>query len=234
MRIDQLALGRVSLPDFHPAAPGFDDIYAFLVRDPTSCILIDTGVGVGNTLIDRLYRPESVDLAAALAGVGASLGDVTAVVNSHLHFDHCGNNPLFPGVPIFVQEAELEAARAKGYTVPEWIEFPGANLEPVRGSYSISPHIELLPTPGHAPGHQSVIVRRRGGVEIVAAQSAYSAAEFQLFVELDPSDTALQPHLDLNASWSRSAYVASLSAIQELDPRRVLFSHDAQAWERAA
>ena len=63
------------------------------------------------------------------------------------------------------------------------------------------------------------------------AQAAYSAAEFQLFHELEPSNPALQPHLELNASWSRDAYLASLQELQRLRPERAYFSHDPEAWE---
>ena len=73
-----------------------------------------------------------------LAKVGVSPGDITAIVNSHLHFDHCGNNSAFPGVPIYVQQAELKAAKEPHYTVPEWVWFPDAKYVPVQGTHSIS------------------------------------------------------------------------------------------------
>jgi glyoxylase-like metal-dependent hydrolase (beta-lactamase superfamily II) len=234
VQITQLRLGQVTLPEFHPAAPGTDTIFAFLVREQANCVLVDTGVGTGSETIRKLYRPECRDLAAVLAEAGASLGDVTAVVNSHLHFDHCGNNSLFPGVPIFVQQAELDAAQEQHYTVPEWVDFPGVNFAPIRGRHSLSDRLELVPTPGHTPGHQSLLVRSDDGIEIVVAQAAYSTAEFRLFHQLDPSDPAFQSHLDLNASWSREAYLASLRELQQLRPQRAFFSHDAEPWERAA
>ena len=119
VEVTPLKLATLELPDFHPEAPGLDTIYGFLVRDADECILVDTGVGAGSDLIDRLYKPDRVDLEVALEGVGVSLDQVTAIVNSHLHFDHCGNNSLFPDVPIFVQQQELEAAQDPHYTVAE-------------------------------------------------------------------------------------------------------------------
>ena len=80
-------------------------------------------------LIEKLYRPRRVPLDEVLVSRGAELGDVVAVVNSHLHFDHCGGNRLFPGVPIHVQRAEYEATRTPHYTVREWVDFPGACYE---------------------------------------------------------------------------------------------------------
>lgn len=206
--VTPLRLAELELPDFHPEAPGLDVIFGFLVRDSGNCILVDTGVGAGSPLIDRLYKPNCVELADALARAGASLREVTAIVNSHLHFDHCGNNSLFPDVPIYVQQAELDAARQPHYTVSEWVEFPGANYVPVQGRHSISSRLELLPTPGHTPGHQSLLVHAGEHVEIIVAQAAYTAAEFQAFqsdgVGLpDTRDSpALQAFLESNATWS--------------------------------
>jgi glyoxylase-like metal-dependent hydrolase (beta-lactamase superfamily II) len=232
VEIRPLRLGRVTLPDFHPAAPGVDPIQAFLVRDGDDRILVDTGVGAGNDLIDGLYRPDLVSLPDALAELDVRVGDVAAVVNSHLHFDHCGNNRLFPGVPIFVQQDELEASRQPHYTVPEWVDFPGACYRPIRGRHALSAHLELIPTPGHTPGHQSLVARSAVGVEIVVAQAAYSSSEYALVRERAASDPVLEPHLRLNASWSRERYLASLDALERLRPNRAYFSHDQKVWER--
>src|SRR5881628_2459219 len=53
--------------------------------------------------------------------------DLAFVINTHLHFDHCGGNRLFPGVPIHVQARELADARSlHDYTIREWVDFDGA------------------------------------------------------------------------------------------------------------
>jgi N-acyl homoserine lactone hydrolase len=54
------------------------------------------------------------------------------VVNTHLHFDHCGGNHLFAGRPIYVQRQEFDDARTEDdYTIREWVEAPGLRYEPV-------------------------------------------------------------------------------------------------------
>jgi len=235
--VHPVRLARIELPDFHPAAPGSDDVYGFVVRDGVHCVLVDTGVGADHPGIARLYRPEIMDLEETLEGVGASVHQVTAVVNSHLHFDHCGQNARFPGVPIYVQEAELEASRRPYYTVPEWVDFPGARYELIRGAYALSERLELRPTPGHTPGHQSLIVHTRHGIEIVAAQAAYTRAEFDRFQDVgiarldDCGAPELAACLSENAGASREDYVDSLVGLRELRPRRVYFSHDPEPWE---
>ena len=226
LEVQTLRLARLHLPDFHPLAPGTDEVCAFLVRDGPECVLVDTGVGADEALIERLYRPERVDLAQALDAVGASLDEVTAVVNSHMHFDHCGNNRLFPGTPIYAQQAELDASTQRGYTVPDWVDFEGALYVPVSGTQAISEHLELVPTPGHTPGHQSLCVRTPEGTEIVVAQAAHTGAEFQSFVSGDFE----MPE----GHWSPEAYVSSLEALAALEPTRAFFSHDPRGWHAGA
>jgi glyoxylase-like metal-dependent hydrolase (beta-lactamase superfamily II) len=233
--LQQIRLAEFELPDFHPEAPGTDTVFGFLVREGNACILVDTGLGSGSALIDRLYKPRRIELADALAEADVSVREITAIVNTHLHFDHCGNNRLFPGVPIFVQAAELEAAQQPHYTVSEWVDFSGANYVPVRGAYSLSENLELLATPGHTPGHQSMVIRLQGRTDIIVGQAAYTAAEFELFYqrrneELSP---ALARWVETNATWSAEAYVASLAALGQVRPDRAFFSHDQVAWKPA-
>jgi N-acyl homoserine lactone hydrolase len=236
VEIVPLRLAELRLPEFHPEAPGTDTVYGFLVRDRDESVLVDTGIGIGNRWIDRWYEPRRFELSAALRGVGASLGDVIAVVNTHLHFDHCGGNSLLPGVPIFVQQAELEAARSRHYTVRSWVEFPGANYVPVRGAHAISEHLTVIPTPGHTPGHQSLLVESRSERDLVVGQAAYTAAEFQSFAEHAANradDGSLDRYVQSNATWSAQAYVASLGQLRRARPDRAYFSHDPTVWKRA-
>src|SRR5438045_6453613 len=75
--------------------------------------------------------------------------DVASVINTHLHFDHCGGNRLFPGVPIHVQARELADARSlHDYTIREWVDFDGATYVEHVGEVELLPGIRLLPAPG--------------------------------------------------------------------------------------
>ena len=102
---------------------------AFAIVQPRGVTLFETGVGqphhalAPSKLGAWLHERDSVvarSIEPELGRHGIDLSDVRAIVNSHLHWDHCGGNPLFPGVPIYVQAAEREAARRGGraYTVP--------------------------------------------------------------------------------------------------------------------
>ena len=107
-----------------------------------------------------------------------------------MHFDHCGGNRLFPGIPIHVQRRELEAVREPDYTIPEWVEFEGATYVELDGEAEIVPGVRVLPTPGHTPGHQSVLVDTDDGLVVVAGDVAYRWEDF---------DAAAGPLLALGA-----------------------------------
>src|SRR4029079_14241303 len=92
------------------------------------------------------------------------LAGVDVVVNTHLHFDHCGRHPLFAGRPIYVQRQELQDARTEdAYTIREWVEAPGVRYEAVDGEFELLPGLRLVPAPGHTRGMQVVVVETGGG-----------------------------------------------------------------------
>ena len=121
-----------------------------MVEHPGGRILVDTGMIDSTPELDEDWHPtiypERIPREVAL------------VINTHLHFDHCGGNRLFSGIPIYVQRRELEAAREPDYTIREWVEFDGATYVELDGEAEIVPGVRVLPTPGHTPGHQSVLV----------------------------------------------------------------------------
>jgi glyoxylase-like metal-dependent hydrolase (beta-lactamase superfamily II) len=149
---------------------------------------------------------------------------VVAVVNSHLHFDHCGGNPLFPGVPIYVQPAEYEASRTPMYTVPDWVDFPGANYIHRAGDHEVVPGVRVLATPGHAPGHQSIAAETPRGTVILVGQAVYSPEEYE---HIDKNGT-LPPDKPGDDS---EEYLRSARRLTAMRPSRVHFSHDRAVWD---
>ncbi len=180
-------------------------------------------VGGDHPGIEALYRPERWPLADRLGELGIAAADVALVINTHLHFDHCGDNRLFPGKPIFVQAAEYEAAHAPGYTIPDWVDFPGANYDLVEGEREVLPGLTLIPTPGHTSGHQSVLLETGEGRIVIAGQAAYTAAEYA-----NPEEAHAR---GLDSAWDREKSLESLTRLRELGPQRVYFSHDPMVWE---
>ncbi len=205
------------LPPEHPLIGTRGEVFGFAVLHREGLVLFDTGVGAPHPLIDPLYQPERHSLADALARHSHQLGDVAYIVNSHLHFDHCGNNPSFPGVPIYAQVKELEAARDPWYTVREWVEFPGAEVREIDGDYDLGGGIRILFTPGHTSAHQSLVVDTADGTVVLAGQAIYSAQDCKRIA------------VDTSAPIDRE--VMSARQLLALGPRRMHFSHDRDVWE---
>ena len=156
--------------------------YLHVIDHPEGRILVDTGMIDSRPELDKEWQPRIYPDRIPR--------DVACVINTHLHFDHCGGNRLFHGVPIHVQRRELEAAREPNYTIPEWVEFQGAAYVELDGLAEIVPGVRVLPTPGHTPGHQSVLVDTEDGLVVVADDVAYRWDDFD---EAGSSILALGP-----------------------------------------
>src|SRR5262245_56072942 len=154
-----LHLAKLHLPEEEkwPAGMPFP-VVAHAITHRDGVFLFDTGFGSGRADLDEELSPERRPMPDALAEHGIEMGDVTAVANCHLHCDHSGQNGLFPGRPIFVQRREWAMVHEPDYTVPEWIDRPDLTYEVHDGEVEVAPGLRLIPTPGHAPGHQSLVV----------------------------------------------------------------------------
>ena len=86
-----------------------------------------------------------------LGELGLGVADVTRVVNTHLHFDHCGQNFLFGDVPILVQRAAYEPAVAEAGYAREFVDRPGLRYELLDGDAEPAPGLRLIVAPGMRP-----------------------------------------------------------------------------------
>ncbi|MDX6281287.1 MAG: N-acyl homoserine lactone hydrolase [Kribbellaceae bacterium] len=129
-------------------------VYIHVIDHPQGRVLVDTGMTTLHPLVadmdPRIHRLTKEQLDPA---------SIDIVVNTHLHFDHCGGNHLFAGKPIYVQRQELaDALSQQEYTVREWVEAPGVEYVPVDGELELLPGVRLVPGPGHTRGSQLVLV----------------------------------------------------------------------------
>jgi N-acyl homoserine lactone hydrolase len=220
-----LEMAQFTFADDEPLAGQTGVVIAYLVRHAAGILLFDTGFGIGNAELDAYYKPRARRVDDALADVGVAVSDVGAVVNCHLHVDHAGQNLAFPGVPTYVQPQEWEIAHTTEHTILEWIDYPGARYLQVAGDHEPVEGIRVLATPGHTPGHQSLLVETDEGRTILAGQAVYTAGEW-----------AGNP--DAREGRSRApdvaAYDRSIERLKALRPDRVLFGHDRAAWTASA
>ncbi len=114
--------------------------------------------GIGNAEIEATFSPRVRPIEDALGEHGISLADVTAAANCHLHFDHSGQNVRLKGIPIFVHRREWAMVHEPDYTIAQWIDAPGLTYEVLDAETEVAPGLRLVPTPGHSPGHQSLII----------------------------------------------------------------------------
>lgn len=151
-----------------------------LIESPGKKILVDTGVGdkLSAKRKEILNLERQKGLLENLKDKGVNPKEVTVVINTHLHADHCGGNtiveagrtiPAFPQADYWVQEEEWEAAqhpneRTRAAYLPENYEplQEGGNLRLIRGDTSITSEVRCIVTPGHTRGHQSVVIESEG------------------------------------------------------------------------
>jgi N-acyl homoserine lactone hydrolase len=222
--IRRLHLGYFTRPDDDPLAGERIFVCAYLIRHPDGLLLFDTGIGEGHEEAERLYRPLRRSLIDALEKVAVAPGDVQVVANCHFHLDHCGGNSNFPGVPVFAQAKEYEAAHVDDYTVPALVDFPGARFELHDGEADVLPGIRIVPTPGHVPGHQSLVVRTNEGTVVMLGQAFNFASDF--------ARAQYSWHLEAEGEAGGPMYPDWIRRVQEFDPQRVLFAHDVAIWEK--
>jgi glyoxylase-like metal-dependent hydrolase (beta-lactamase superfamily II) len=150
-------------------------IPAYLIETGEERILVDTGLHPAMAAdAPRHYgQPDALalfqlELTASIAEQ-VDLATITKVVMTHLHFDHAsGLAQLPPSIPIFIQRREWEAghdkaAVAKNFYLPLDYSTIDEQVVLVDGDHDLlgDGSIQLLSTPGHTPGHQSVRVGER-------------------------------------------------------------------------
>lgn len=212
LAVHPLHLADVTYPEGHPEAGKTGPVYAFAIAGPAGFVLVDTGIGPEHPAIDEAYRPQRYNLVEALRTAGCN-GKPEAIILSHLHFDHCGQAAGFEGLPLYVQRAEREAAKQPGYTIPERVDFPDANYVLLDGEHEACEGVRIIPTPGHTPGHQSVVVDAEEGTVVIAAQAAQDLDAWQLYLSGD--------HRAFSGEEA-----ASLGRLAAIGPTAVYFSHD--------
>src|SRR5450756_2918934 len=121
-------------------------VHGFVIKHPTEgAILVDTGVGYPTELLPE-WKVVNRHAADALAEHGLSPADVRIVINSHLHFDHCGQNAVFKHAPFYVQRAELDRARSANNIVSQRSDLSGARFDLLAGDAQTAQGVRVVAT----------------------------------------------------------------------------------------
>jgi glyoxylase-like metal-dependent hydrolase (beta-lactamase superfamily II) len=171
----------------HARAEGHEELFSrdgfawlpigcFLVRAGVRTVLVDTGMGPAARDDGARRLLIGGQLLAGLRAVGVTPHDVTDVVCTHLHADHCGWLFDAEAAPVFANATIWFGARDWDHFVADpdvWMfehirhgfriaAERGDRLRPVLADLTVAPGVTLTMTPGHTPGHLSVIVSSQG------------------------------------------------------------------------
>ena len=165
--------------DEYPGQTGL--VVAYAIRHPGGVFLFDTGFAPAGPELDEFYvrwavRPRDMDEVFAEAGIDA--GEVTAIANCHLHLDHSGQNSRFPGSRSTSSGRSGAPPTSPTTRYLPSIDFPGATYIEVDGECEPVPGMRIVPTPGHSPGHQSLVIDSPDGPLLLAGQAVYSRGEW--------------------------------------------------------
>jgi len=210
-----------------------------LVRAADKTIVVDTGLGdkLPPKMINQwgLTHPNGT-LIEGLARLGIKPDDVDIVINTHLHGDHCAGNttftpagdicPVFPRANYIVQRREYEDAmhpneRTQATYFPVNYEplFRNGQLTLLDGDQEIVPGVSVVVTPGHTPGHQSVLFQSNGQQALFVADMASYAIQFERLGWMSAYDVEPLVTLETKRHWQQWA----------LDTNGLLiFQHDTQ------
>jgi N-acyl homoserine lactone hydrolase len=180
-------------------------VYVHVIDHPEGRVLVDTGM--------TELHPEAADMDPRIRPLNEQDFDIESidvVINTHLHYDHCGGNHLFAGKPIYVQRQELATARSEDYTILDWVDAPGVEYVEVDGELEVLPGLRLVPAPGHVPGLQVVVIETGERPVIVGGDVAVT------FDELDDPQNDGQRR------------------VRALDPELVWLAHEDEPWRPGA
>jgi N-acyl homoserine lactone hydrolase len=169
-RLYILECGEVHAPDQSRWSPGVNvgkpivnSDNCYLIQHGADWLLWDTGYSDAIAAMpDGLTRGDTVafrkqSLAAELAALNLTPADIRYVAISHMHPDHTGNVDLFATSTIVIQRAEYDAI----FAAPNPVFKPDHTVMKLDGDWDVfgDGSVTILSTPGHTPGHESLLVR---------------------------------------------------------------------------
>lgn len=188
----------------------------FLVRGAGVNILVDSAIEADqyqayHPLFGQMHFEPLLTFEQALAKFSLSPDDIELVIQTHLHFDHCYNTADCRRAKVVVQQTELEFARDPHPVQAGMYRsdlFAGLNFAPVSGSQEILPGLEVVPSPGHTPGCQSVMVNTSAGCAGISGfccikENFFPSPDLQQRVAPFASSPVVAPgiHFDLPAAY---------------------------------
>jgi N-acyl homoserine lactone hydrolase len=151
-------------------------VVAWLLMNGDRKIIVDTGIFGPSDASDTLgvfSRTSEQKLEAQLNRFNTSPSEISLVINTHLHADHCGGNGYFTGARFIAQKREMEYVKHPlPVTKPDYkVEVRESDFELLDGDAEIVPGIKVILTPGHTVGSQAVLVETAAGLYVIAGDT---------------------------------------------------------------
>lgn len=167
-------------------------VYSVLIETHKGYVLVDTGLnrkGIENPedtwgKLAKVIAPQfeaEDDILKNLYDLNVKPEQITHVINTHMHFDHTGGHQLFKHATFVVQKAEYRfAMNPDSHLSASYMKNHydmNLNYELVEGDREWLHGIDLLFTPGHSPGHQSILITLEDGRKFIIAGDAINTLE---------------------------------------------------------
>jgi len=176
----EAATGKMILP-----------VQGFLLKTPDHVVLVDACVGNDKSVphLPEWHQRKGTRFMAALSAAGVGPADVDYVLCTHLHPDHVGWNtqlvdgrwvPTFPNARYLMPAADVAYYASNPNETYEESVLPviaAGQAEEVGPDHALGDLIDLIPTPGHTPGHVSVRVRSGGAEVVITGDALHSSAQ---------------------------------------------------------
>jgi N-acyl homoserine lactone hydrolase len=243
MRLYVLSVGASEVDKGVMLTPGIDvgewvttPVPAYLIEtDDGDRVLIDTGLhpdhiadpgmtwrgtpAMASVMREAMTSEHLIEHQLGLVGLGVD--DITHVVSSHLHYDHCGQHFRFREQPILISDAHLQAARADpAFFPPRYYDVPGLNYVATGTETELFAGIRAIETPGHAPHHRSFLIDLPSTGPMVLAIDAIISQH-----QVDTDSWVGQPDPELARESGRR--LQRLAAARDAP---ILFGHDPVQW----
>lgn len=215
-----------------PGDPVRFPVYSVLIEHSDGLFLFDSGFDKGTVEeflpFELPEQTEDQTIPSQLGNCGFEPADVTAVINSHLHFDHCGGQRHLPDAVTWVNRDELrhclvpEGFERLGYS-DRVFHKPDSEYRWLEGEeVDFADGIRLLRTPGHTVGHYSMMIEREGEKPMLfCADVTYTRETWE-------NEWISGFHNDPTANLES---LRKLKRLAERHDMQVFLTHDMDAWE---
>jgi glyoxylase-like metal-dependent hydrolase (beta-lactamase superfamily II) len=194
---------------------------AFALKTPDRTIIVDTCIGEGRSREYDIFTNMESDYLEDLVAAGYDPGAADVVLCTHLHFDHVGWNtravngrwvPTFPNARYLFGRHEYEhwqAALSEGEGhFDHWVDaiepvVAAGLVDLIDSDHQVCPEVSLFPTPGHTPGHVSVMIRSQGQQAVITGDLMHHPVQLA------------RPDLPMNADSDKALGAATRQAFCE-------------------